>query len=85
MVKTKLTLYIDKETVGLAKKISAYRGKSISEMVGSYLNSEANKINDLRVSDKVSKWIGVIETDKTYKELKEEIITEKIKKHENIS
>ncbi|MCL4385586.1 MAG: DUF6364 family protein [Actinobacteria bacterium] len=85
MPKTKLTLYVDKETVDLAKKISAYKGKSISEMVSSYLNSEASKINNLKVSDAVSKWIGVVKTDKTYKELKEEIITEKIEKYENIS
>jgi hypothetical protein len=30
-------------------------------------------------------WIGIIETGKTYAELKEEIITEKIEKYENIS
>lgn len=84
MAKTKLTLYVDKETSELAKKISAYRGKSVSELVSGYFNSEAYKINDLRIADSVSKWIGIIETDKTYKELKEEIITDKIEKYENI-
>lgn len=84
MAKTKLTLYVDKETSELAKRISAYKGKSISELVSGYFNSEAYKINDPRVSDSVSKWIGVIETDKTFKELKEEILTDKIKKYENI-
>ena len=84
MAKTKLTLYVDKETSELAKKIAAYKGKSVSELVSGYFTSEAYKINDLRISDSVSKWIGIIETDKTYKELKEEIITEKVKKYENI-
>ena len=84
MTKTKLTLYVDKETSELAKKIAAYKGKSVSELVSSYFTSEAYKINDLRIADSVSKWIGIIETDKTYKELKEEITTEKIKKYENI-
>ena len=84
VTKTKLTLYVDKETSELAKKIAAYKGKSVSELVSGYFTSEAYKINDLRISDSVSKWIGIIETDKTYKELKEEITTEKIKKYENI-
>ena len=84
MTKTKLTLYVDKETSELAKKIAAYKGKSVSELVSGYFTSEAYKINDLGISDSVSKWIGIIETDKTYKELKEEITTEKIKKYENI-
>ena len=84
MAKTKLTLYVDKETSELAKKIAAYKDKSVSELVSGYFTAEAYKINDLRISDSVSKWIGIIETDKTYKELKEEITTEKIKKYENI-
>ena len=84
MAKTKLTLYVDKETSELAKKIAAYKGKSVSELVSGYFTSEAYKINDLGISDSVSKWIGIIETDKTYRELKEEITTEKIKKYENI-
>ena len=84
MTKTKLTLYVDRETSELAKKIAAYRGKSVSELVSGYFTSEAYKINNLKISDSVSKWIGIIEIDKTYKELKEEILTDKIKKYENI-
>ncbi|MEI7616930.1 MAG: DUF6364 family protein [Actinomycetota bacterium] len=84
MTKTKLTLYVDKETSELAKKIAAYKGTSVSELVSGYFTSEACKINDLKISDSIFRWIGVIETNKTYKELKEEIITEKIKKYENI-
>jgi len=82
--KTKLTLYIDEETSELPKKIVAYRGTSVSELVSSYFTTEAFKIKDLKISDSVSKWLGIIETDKTYKELKEEILTEKIEKYENI-
>jgi len=77
--KTKLTLYVNKEISKKAKKISDISGKSISNMVSDYFIKKDNKIIKLKISKPVSKWIGVLETTKTYKKLRDEIITDKLK------
>lgn len=68
MSKTKLTLYIDKKVRDKAKKISRITGKSIP---------------NFKISEKVSHWVGIAESDKDYKELRDEVIYEKTKKYED--
>jgi hypothetical protein len=83
MSKTKLTLYVDKEVSERAKKISKITGKSISNIVTDFINKQDLNINDFRISEKVSKWAGFAKSDKDYKELRDEVIKDKIKKYED--
>lgn len=85
MTKTKLTLYVDKEVSEVAKKVANLSGKSISTLVKDYFIEKAKKIEQLKTIDSVNKWVGILDTQKTYKKLREELIAEKLKKYENIS
>ena len=78
MTKTKLTLYVDKSISKKAKKISNISGKSISSMVSDYFNYKEEQLLKYEISESVNKWIGIAKTDKTYKELKDELISDKI-------
>ena len=78
MTKTKLTLYVDKNISKKAKKISNISGKSISSMVSDYFNYKEEQFLKYKISESVNKWIGIAKTDKTYKELKGELISDKI-------
>jgi len=83
MSKTKLTLYIDKEVSDKAKKISRISGKSISKLVTDFLNKQDLENNSFKISEKVSRWAGIAVSNKDYKELRDEVIDEKIKKYED--
>ncbi len=78
MTKTKLTLYVDKSISKKAKKISNISGKSISSMVSDYFNYKEEQFLKYKISESVNKWIGIAKTDKTYKELRDELISDKI-------
>jgi hypothetical protein len=81
MPKGKLTLSLDKEVSQLAHRTARLSGKSISTLLKEYLLQEERKINSHEVSPSVVKWIGLLKTSKTYKELREEQIGFKIKKY----
>ena len=83
MSKTKLTLYVDKEVSERAKKISRITGKSISNIITDFINEQDLSINDFIISEKVSKWAGFAKSDKDYKELRDEVIIDKMKKYED--
>jgi hypothetical protein len=80
MVKTKLTLYVDKNISEKAKIISDISGKSISAMVSEYFNYKEEEFLKHKISESTTKWIGIAKTDKTYKELRDESISDKITK-----
>ena len=80
MRKTKLTLYIDEDVSRKAKKVAQIAGKSISVMVKDYFNQKEAKIVKFKISEPVSKWVGSLETSKSYKELRNEIMNDKIEK-----
>lgn len=83
MSKTKLTLYVDKEVSDKAKKISRITGKSISKLVTDFFNKHDLESSNFKISEKVSRWAGIAESDKDYKELRDEVIYGKIKKYED--
>jgi uncharacterized FlgJ-related protein len=85
MTKTKLTLYVDKEISEIAKKIAKLSGKPISTLVKEYFTDKAKQIEQTYIEESVKEWIGVLNTSKTYEELREEIVAEKLKKYEVIS
>lgn len=78
--KTKLTLYIDEDVSMKAKKVAQFAGKSISVMVKDYFNQKESEIVRFKISEPVSKWVGLLETSKSYKELRNEIMNDKIEK-----
>ncbi len=64
---TKLTLTVDGSVIGAAKKYAHKRGKSLSHIVENYLMSISKKESDqLSISPKVSKLIGVIDLPKNF-------------------
>jgi len=83
-MKTKLTLYVDEEISKRAKTISRIRGISISKMFTDMVNRQDIRNDDIRISEKVNRWIGIAESAKDYKSLREEIIKEKQKRYEDL-
>jgi hypothetical protein len=83
MSKTKLTLYIDKEVIERAKKMSKIMGKSISNLVTDFINEQYAVTQDFKISEKVSKWTGFASSDKGYKELRDEVIKDKLVRYED--
>jgi hypothetical protein len=81
--KTKLTLYIDKEVIERAKRISKVMGKSISNLVTDFINEQYLITRDFKISEKVSKWTGFASSDKEYKELRDEVMEDKMERYED--
>jgi len=84
MSKAKLTLYIDEYTSRLAHRRAKLSGKSISTLVKEYFVQKEKEIKSAEISDAVAKWVGILDTQKTYKELRDEHIISRLRRHENI-
>jgi uncharacterized protein YdaU (DUF1376 family) len=84
MGKAKLTLYMDEKIIHLAKKIAKLSEKSISALVQSFFIKQAKSIENREIDTDIAHWIGIIDTDKEYKELRDNYIKENIEKYENI-
>ncbi len=82
MSKRKLTLYIDEETGKLAKRTSRLSGKSISVLVEDYFKSKSQGRTKIEIDDAIRKWIGVLKEKRTYKELREDTLDDRLKKYE---
>ena len=83
MPKVKLTLYIDEDVTKLAHKTAKLSGKSISTMVKDFFLRKERDSHSSNISDSVSKWIGILKTGKTYKQLKDDYIDSRLQKYEN--
>ena len=84
MSKAKLTLYIDERTSKLAHRRATLSGKSISTLVKEYFDQKEKEMKSAEISDAVAKWVGILDTQKTYKELRDEHIISRLRQHENI-
>lgn len=82
MSKKKLTLYIDEETGKLAKKTSKLSGKSISVLVEDFFKSKGQVQSEIEIDDAIHKWIGILKENRTYKELREDRLDERLKRYE---
>jgi hypothetical protein len=82
MAKTKLTLYVDETISRLAHRRAKQSGKSVSALVGEFLahREEAAKRGD--IAESVTKWIGLLKSRKSYKQLREEHIEDRLRRHE---
>lgn len=83
MPKSKLTLYMDKDTTKLAHKTAKLAGKSISTMVKEYFVQKERGVRSKEISPSVSKWIGVLKTKRPYKKLRDEYVVSRLQKYEN--
>lgn len=78
---TKLTLTLDKEVKGIAKKYAKEKGQSLSEMVENYFKFVAVqrvKIKEKELSSKVRRLRGIIKPDRNFDYKK--ILTEELSK-----
>lgn len=82
MSKAKLTLYMDEKTNKLAHRAAKLSGKSISSMVASYFLKKQKTIKQQGISPQVSKWIGILATEKTYQALRDERAEAGLEKYE---
>ena len=71
--------------IELAKKIAKLSEKSISALVGSFFLKEAKGIKNFEIDPEIANWVGILDTEKEYKELRDSYIKENIEKYENIS
>ncbi|MBI5206843.1 MAG: hypothetical protein HY934_03535 [Candidatus Firestonebacteria bacterium] len=85
MAKTKLTLYIDKEIGVMAKKSARLSGKSISTLVKEYFVIKNKQTNKIEIPESIYRWIGIMDNIKTYKELRDNYIDERLEKYEDIN
>lgn len=85
-MKTKLTLYVDKEVSDLAREIATLTGKSISTLVKEFFIEKAKKTKEFQINPSLNKWVGILNTSEDYKVLRDKfIIDNRIEKYENIS
>ncbi|MGA1840313.1 MAG: DUF6364 family protein [bacterium] len=85
-MKTKLTLYVDKEVSDLAREIATLTGKSISTLVKEFFIEKAKKTKKFQINPSLNKWVGILNTSEDYKVLRDKfIIDNRIEKYENIS
>lgn len=80
---TKLTLTIEQDVINVAKTYAHKKGRSLSELIESYLKTLTAKIsNDEELSPKVKKLIGTIKLSKDfdYKKSLSEELTKKYSK-----
>ena len=85
MAKEKLTLYMDKETARMAHQVAGALGKSVSELVREYTIRMHREIESGKTSPEVSKWIGVLRSKKSYKQLREEHIRSVWQRYEDLA
>ncbi len=83
MGKEKLTLYMDRETARKAHQVAGSLEKSVSELVREYTLRIHQEIGSVRTSPEVSKWIGVLKSKKSYKQLRDEHVRSVWKRYGN--
>ena len=81
MGKAKLTLYLDEKIIRMAKKIAKLSEKSISALVQSFFLKQAKSIKNSEIDTDIANWIGILDTEKEYKELRDSYIKENIEKY----
>jgi hypothetical protein len=84
MKKIKLTLSIDEELIKKARAISKINDTSISSMFSEYIESKDSDNHNSKISEKVSRWIGIAKSEKSYKELRDEKFNDELNKYEDI-
>lgn len=84
MAKAKLTLYIDEAVSELAHKTAKLSGHSISGLVQNFFLRKGKTLREGEISPAVSALGGILKTKKSYSELRDELIRERLDKYESI-
>jgi hypothetical protein len=85
MSKEKLTLYMDKKSSRMAHELAESLGKSVSELVREYTAEIRRKLEVTEIPPHISKWIGILKTKNSYKKLRNEHITARLKRYEDLT
>ena len=83
--KEKLTLYMDEKSSRTAHELAESLGKSVSELVREYTAESRRKLKVTKIAPEVSKWIGILKTKKSYKKLRDDHITARLKRYEDLA
>lgn len=68
---TKLTLTVDKSVIERAKAYAKHTGRSLSELVESYLETIIQEDKEEQLSPKLKKIVGAVKLPKNFDEKKE--------------
>lgn len=68
---TKLTLTVEKSVIERAKSYAKNTGRSLSELIESYLETITQNNGDQTISPKLKKIVGAVKLPKNYNEEKE--------------
>jgi formiminotetrahydrofolate cyclodeaminase len=68
---TKLTLTVEKAVIERAKSYAKHTGRSLSELVESYLEQITENKNDQKISPSLKKIVGSVKLPKSFDEEKE--------------
>lgn len=68
---TKLTLTVDKSVIERAKSYAKHTGRSLSELVESYLETIIQEDKEEQLSPKLKKIVGAVKLPKNFDEKKE--------------
>lgn len=68
---TKLTLTVDKAVIERAKSYAKHTGRSLSELVESYLETIIQEDKEEQLSPKLKKIVGAVKLPKNFDEKKE--------------
>lgn len=68
---TKLTLTVDKQIIERAKSYAKNTGRSLSEIIESYLASITEESGDKELSPKLKKIVGAVKLPQNFDEKKE--------------
>jgi len=79
-----ISIQFDAETYKIAEGLARLTKKSIPEMIKEMIKTKS-RVSSPGISNSVKKIIGIIKTDKDYKELRDMIIDEKIEKYESLN
>lgn len=83
--KEKLTLYMNEKSNRQAHELAQLLGKSVSELVREYTVELSQKLKVKKISPGVSKWVGILKTNKSYKQLRDEYIKARLKRYEDLA
>jgi hypothetical protein len=79
-----VSIRLDVETYSIAERLAKLSNLSVSELIKNLVKSRGG-ISEYRISEGVKKISGILKTDLEYKELRDEVVGEKIKQYERLN
>lgn len=79
-----VSIRLDIETYSIAERLAKLSNLSVSELIKSLVKSR-NSFSEPRIAEGVKKISGILKTDLDYKELRDEVVGEKIEQYESLN